>query len=424
MFKFLIKGLTRDRSRTLFPILIIAAGVALTVLLYSWLNGYKTLTISENARFNTGYVKVVTRAYSDMIDQKPFDLGMLDLDETLTELKNDYPDMIWIARIYFGGLLDIPNEKGETQTQGEVFGMGVDLFSNNIEKELLNLDMALVSGRLPEKSGEILISDEVAKKLIRPGRNDNITIIGSTMFGSIAMQNFVFVGTVRFGVRALDRGAVIIDLADAQRMLDMENAAGEILGFFPNYEYDEEATYTISSKFNEKYSDENDEFSLIMLPLREQNNLDTMLMQVESRLGLIVFIFIFVMSLVLWNSGLMNGIRRYGEIGVRLAIGENKGHIYRSMIMESIFVGFVGSVIGTFIGLIISYYLQYKGINISSLMKDISIIMSTTMKAQVDSTSYYIGFIPGFLASVIGAMISGIGIYKRKTAQLFKELET
>jgi putative ABC transport system permease protein len=37
--------------------------------------------------------------------------------------------------------------------------------------------------------------------------------------------------------------------------------------------------------------------------------------------------------------------------------------------------------------------------------------------------SFFIGFIPGLLATILGTSISGIGIYKRQTSQLFKELE-
>ena len=139
---------------------------------------------------------------------------------------------------------------------------------------------------------------------------------------------------------------------------------------------------------------------------------------------MMIFIFVFIMSLVLWNAGLMNGIRRYGEIGVRLAIGESKGHIYRMMIFESLMVGLAGTFLGTIIGLIFSYILQFNGIDITSLMKDATMIMSAKMQAQVNTTSYIVGFLPGVLASVMGAVISGIGIYKRNTAQLFKELET
>ena len=42
------------------------------------------------------------------------------------------------------------------------------------------------------------------------------------------------------------------------------------------------------------------------------------------------------MSIVLWNAGLIGSLRRYGEIGVRLAFGEDKGRLYRAMIVESL----------------------------------------------------------------------------------------
>jgi putative ABC transport system permease protein len=49
--------------------------------------------------------------------------------------------------------------------------------------------------------------------------------------------------------------------------------------------------------------------------------------------------------------------------------------------------------------------------------------MPAVFHARITSAAFFIGFIPGLLSTVIGTMLSGIGIYKRKTAQLFKELE-
>ena len=421
MLKFLAKGLLRDRSRSFFPILIIAAGVMLTVLFYSWINGYEIMMIAENARFETGHVKIVTRAYNEMIDQKPYDLGLMSVTEKIDVLNNEYPQMHWQPRIYFGGLLDLPDESGETLSQGEVIGFGVDLFTDSYERDLLNLMEALSNGNLPSKQGEILISQEVAEKL-GININDKVTIIGSTMYGSMAMHNFTVSGMVRFGIQAMDRGAVIVDIADVRLFLDMEDSASEILGFLPKY--DEDATFEISAIFNKTYSNEDDEFSEIMLPLRAQGQMEFLLTAMDERMGMFIFFFIFIMSIVLWNSGLMNGIRRYGEIGVRLAIGESKGHIYRSLILESILIGIAATIIGTAIGLVFSYFLQYYGIDMSSMLKDSKVIMSATMRAQVTPASYYIGFLPGVVASAVGAIFSGIGIYKRNTAQLFKELET
>jgi putative ABC transport system permease protein len=149
-----------------------------------------------------------------------------------------------------------------------------------------------------------------------------------------------------------------------------------------------------------------------------------MLGMVNTIGGIVVLVFVFVMSIVLWNAGLMNGIRRYGEIGVRLAMGEPKGGIYRAMIFESVCLGIVGSVLGTAIGLAVSYWMQVTGLDFSSMMQKSTITISSVMHARVTTTSYYIGFLPGVFASVLGTLFAGIGIYKRQTSQLFKELET
>jgi len=46
------------------------------------------------------------------------------------------------------------------------------------------------------------------------------------------------------------------------------------------------------------------------------------------------------------------------------------------------------------------------------------------MRAHISLTTYYIGFVPGIISTVVGSMLAGIGIYKRQTANLFKELES
>jgi len=70
-----------------------------------------------------------------------------------------------------------------------------------------------------------------------------------------------------------------------------------------------------------------------------------------------------------------------------------------------------------------SLYLQQHGLDLSSMMKNATILMPTVFHTKINATSYFIGFIPGLLSTVLGTALSGIGIYKRKTAQLFKELE-
>ena len=122
----------------------------------------------------------------------------------------------------------------------------------------------------------------------------------------------------------------------------------------------------------------------------------------------------------------MNGLRRYGEIGMRLAIGETKGHVYKSMILESLMIGFLGSFFGTIIGLAITSYLENVGLDYSKAIDSLNsanFAMPNVFYPQVTSELFYIGFFPGILATVFGTMLAGHAIYKREMAQLFKELE-
>jgi putative ABC transport system permease protein len=423
MIVFLFKGLIRDRSRSLMPLVTVIAGVMLTVLMYSWVKGGETEIIRANAHFSTGHVKVMSRAYAQNQDQIPNDLAFIGVGELISELKEKFPDVIWTPRIRFGGLLDIPDEQGETRTQGPVAGLAVDLLSDDSpEKEILNLDEALVRGRLPEKPGEVLISEGFAQRL-GVAIGETATLVSSTMYGSMTTYNFILVGTIRFGISAMDRGAMLVAMSDAQYALDMEDAAGEILGYYDDFIYRDKQAHDMAALFNEQYTDTEDEFSPMMVALRQQGGLSQTLDMASSVSSVLIAVFVVVMSIVLWNAGLMGSLRRYGEIGVRLAIGEEKGHIYRTLIVEALMIGVIGSVIGTACGVAISYYLQVQGLDISVTLKNASMIISDVMRARVTTTSYVIGFIPGLLATFLGTVISGLGIYKRQTSQLAKEFE-
>jgi putative ABC transport system permease protein len=424
MIRFLFKGLMRDRSRSLFPILTVVIGVMLTVFLYNWINGAEFNFIDSSARFNTGHVKVMSRAYSREAEQVPNDLALVGVRTLLDELQEQYPEMIWTPRIRFGGLLDIPDAQGETREQGPVIGLAVDLLSaGSPEPGIFKLEEVLVRGRVPQQAPDILISEDFARRLnVEPG--DTATLISVTMQGSMAVANFTVAGTIRFGVEAMDRGAMIADIAAVRAALDMEDAAGEVLGFFSDFLYRDEKAREIVARFNSDTSGDADEFAPVMDTLSNQAGMSDLLAMMEMFSSLILVVFIAVMSIVLWNAGLMGSLRRYGEIGVRLAMGETKTHIYGTLIMEALMIGALGTLIGTAVGLAESYYLQAHGLDIGFMMKNASLFVSNVMRAKVSSASYGIGFIPGMAATFLGASISGLGIFRRQTSQLMKELET
>ncbi len=424
MIGFLSKGLTRDRSRSMFPVLVITIGIAIVVLMEAYIAGAVGTMYRSTAKFTTGHVKIQTGAAIAEDVLGATDLSLLGNDALLANLEKEAPDMHFHERIYFGALLDVPDEHGETQFQSNSMITAIDLLTKRNEIQNMNLEKSLVEGRLPRSSSEVLLG-QVFKDNIGLELGDQITLIGGDIDGGMAVGNFTVVGTVRFGIIALDRSSLIMDLQGAQEFLAMPDGATEIYGFYNDDEYAYHRPAAFVKAFNTMYSKAEDEFSPRMRMLEEQNSLEEVMAIYANITGYINGMFVVIMAIVLWNTGLMSGIRRYAEMGVRLAMGETKRHVYYTLLIEAILVGIVGTIIGTAVGLVPAYFLQEVGFDISGMMggAQMSLVFEDRIRAQITESTFYAGIVPGILAPLFGALISGIGIFRRDTSRLFVELE-
>lgn len=422
MIKFLITGLLRDRSRSLVPVLIVTIGVALTVFLHAYITGFMGDTIEMNARFSSGHLKVMTRELAQNPELLSPELALLEVDQLITQISQRWPDTEWVPRINFGAMIDVPDNEGNTRAQGIVAGLALkDIGPQQSETLRLGLSRSLVEGQLLTKPSEALLSHTLAKRLgLKPG--DPFTLIGSDAFGGMAMANFVLSGTIRFGTEALDRAMVICQLSDVQQWLQMENSATELLGFLPDGFYNNRHALSIAQSFND-LQNESDEFSPFMKALSQQGTMGQYVQLTETWTFLLSLIFVLAMSLVLWNAGLLAGLRRYGEMGLRLAIGEEKRHVYWTLVLEAVVIGLAGSVGGTALGLFFAWLLQTYGLDITGLMQGSAVMFPDVIRARITTADYYIGYLPGVVSTVIGAMLAGIAVFRRQTAKLFKELE-
>ena len=426
MINFLFKGLIRDRSRSFFPLIIITAIVSIIIFFSGFLNGIYNSLFFNTALVNSGHIKVVTHAYNLEYQLLPNDLAILESDKLIDNLDKQYQEYIWTPRITFAGLLDVPDNNGETLTQSPVFALGIDFLSNNSTQfEVWNLHEKITKGKVFSNENEILLSEKLAERLnISPG--NVVTFIGSTMDGAFSTYNFLVSGIFNLNLGPIDKDMMIVDIKGAEIALDMENAASEILGYKKDLFFNDKETVSMRNEFNIQFSDTTDLYRPFMLALRDSNQMSTIVDFSNVIMFIIMALFLIVVTLVLWNMGIMNGLRRYGEIGMRLAIGETKGHVFKSMIVESLMIGFLGSFFGTIIGISVTSYLEKVGLDYSKAIDSLNssnFAMPNVFYPQVTSELFYIGFIPGILATVFGTMLAGRAIYSREMAQLFKELE-
>ena len=97
MIGFLVKGLVRDRARSLFPAATVIAGVMLTVFLQTYLAGINANMNDASAAFSTGHLKVASKAASNEADLASNELALSGVGALLDEIRR------WNA--YYGSLI-------------------------------------------------------------------------------------------------------------------------------------------------------------------------------------------------------------------------------------------------------------------------------------------------------------------------------
>ncbi len=431
MIRWILKGIMRDKTRSLFPLIVVTVGVTLLIFLLGFMEGVFSGMLEITAKLDTGQLRVVNKPFYDEEHLNPLDRSLAAQNQTLQWLKEKGdPRIEWAPRIRWGAIMDVPDEKGETKSQTPVIGMAIQMLDKNSpERERLNLEQTLVAGVIPSRSMEMLVGYKLAEVLeLKLG--DTVTLLGQNFDGGMATDNYKVVGFIRFGAAAMDKKMALIDLADAQQTFYMEDMVTDILGFLPrgvNYrEYDllkeDLISHLAAFKQNPPKEWAADDEPLILTVL-DQRNLRDLTVKFELIMKVIVGIFTFIMILVLWNAGLLNGVHRYGEMGLLLALGETHGKLMFLMAMEALMIGILGSAAGCLIGGGIVYYLQEVGIDMGSVFEQTGVMLSDVMRAQFSYKAFVYAVVPGVAASVLGNLIANLAIYQRSEANLFRELE-
>ena len=257
-----------------------------------------------------------------------------------------------------------------------------------------------------------------------------ITLIGQTFDSGLATDNFTVVGFIRFGVFAMDKKMVLIDLAAAQVTFDMENMVTDWLGYLPSnmsLRRYEELKNSLSQGLGELMKNPPKAWAKddipIVLSVLDQRNLGAIVDKFLIIRKFIIGIFLALMVLVLWNAGILNGIHRYGEMGLRLAIGETHRRLVMTLVLETLLISIIGSLAGCVLGGAVTWYFQEVGMNMGDNFAQTGLMIQDVVRARLSGGAFVRGIIPGLTAGVIGTLMASLAIYKRSEANLFRELE-
>lgn len=249
------------------------------------------------------------------------------------------------------------------------------LLTNFDEEKKSNLKLS--EGRLPEKDNEIVVGYQFAENLLTDAEREEMTqsneptggykgsLIGKTV--SMSLQSYemdeAFPETWDFTIVGITEKPAKDWLVDTNVLLDdswkdkfeevyTANVEGENGDLF----YTTTKIYTSSLEHVKAVTEELKEMGYSVYSVSEQlEQLDVFFMAFKIGLIFVGTIAVLIASIGIFNTMTMAVTERTREIGVMKAIGASPKLIQRLFLMESAWIGIIGTVLAVIISYAVSY---------------------------------------------------------------------
>jgi ABC-type lipoprotein release transport system permease subunit len=196
---------------------------------------------------------------------------------------------------------------------------------------------------------------------------DWLTVLAKTKEGAYEAIDFPIVGVLGTGNPLIDVNSVLLPLATAQYMLEMEGEATEVAVRFSSSGNEEETVARIDEALASAGAYE----------IKGWRDLESDFMSLVrmKRTGQMVLLTLFLlMALVgVTNTVLMAAFERTREIGMLMAMGMRGSGIRRIFLAEGALTGLVGGGIGTLLAAVLLAWIESVGVDLTAMYGDMDI---------------------------------------------------
>ena len=337
--KFAWQNTLRNRRRSLVTVSIAALGTAAILVAGGFaLSTYQGL--SEMAARSTGHLIIGKPDQFNKDEDTPLQHGLDNAQELRTQLLADPQVRHVLPRVEFSGLIS----NGEKSTV--MMATGIDPDSEFAVKGpflTVTAGEVLSSG---SKDPEVMLGEGLAKSLkAKPG--SSLTLLASTTEGALNAMDVRVKGTFSTGVPDMDRRFIYTDIATAQKLLNTQRVSS--LGVFM-------ARMEMTDAARQRFAAANP--TLTVQTWLDQaffyKSVKDLYNRIFGALGLIIgLIVVFVVT----NAMAMAIIERTREIGTLRALGTLPSQLLRTLGLEGMVLGGVGTVAGAMVAIAVTVFL-------------------------------------------------------------------
>lgn len=381
------KYLFLNKKRTFISALSLFVSCIIVAIGYGWIDGMIENLINSHKNIQTGNIRIVNKDFLKYEKFKSIEYTVENSSEIKENLFNildnffinkpkNLKNFQILERLKFNGFVG----KENNTALGQIYGIQYDK-----EKERFKLEKSLISGSANILMNEIIIAEGLAKKL-NLKENDEIIISCQTYEGGLNAKKYKVKGIIKLSLSMLNKSAIFMNIDDAKNLIKLDkNSSIEILLFFNN-----NYTETLTKKIKDELLKENNikkYENIYVQNLYENMGLLYSTYYIAQKVMYILFFFIvFLASFVIINTMMMNIFERINEIGTMKALGFTDKQIFFLHILEGTMMGALGGIPGAFVGYILTYIMNYYGLDFSYMMSNIDFLMDTLIrpKASID----------------------------------------
>lgn len=386
LFSLALRNIFRQKVRTAATLAAIAIGVSGLILAGGFVNDIFVQLGKAIIHSQTGHIQITRVGYSENKTRAPEKFLIKDGDELKSKLTSQIPGIDQaISRLGFTGVIN--NGRRDLGIVGE--GIEPD------GEAKLGTFLNYIEGRALTGTDHdgIVIGDGVAKSLgLKIG--DRVTIVMTLAAGAVNTLDFELVGIFQSFSKEFDSRAVRIPLDVAKTLMDTDGIHLLVVQLSDT----ESTSSTVASMKQQLANQGLDVTAWYALSDFYEKTVDLY----DRQFGVLRLIILIMVLLSVINSMNMTLFERTREFGTMRAIGDRSDWVFRLIMIESFWLGLLGSLLGIILGCLAALGISAIGI---PMPPPPNANLGYTALIRLDSTSVLTAGAVGFIASMLAAII-------------------
>ena len=341
------RNMWRNWRRTTIAAVAIVLGLVLLIFMDALIKGSDQAMFGNAVRLYGGNIQVHAAGFREKSNRQP----MIPLEDV---------DMVIQAALAQPGVVAVSkriNTGGMVSDRGGTFPVTITAVEPSVEAPISLVAENIAQGRFLLDGDEtaIVIGKGLAD-LLDVGVLEQVTLLGRRKDEDMRQHTMTIVGIYDLGLADAEKGMVFIPLAQAQTLYNLRDQETEVAITLASVGQENTLMAELQS---ELAGYEVDSWETLKPELRQTMDIKAAF---TSIFGLVVLL---IASIGVLNLMLMAVFERTREMGVLAALGLKGRQIMGLFLLEGVFIGLVGAVVGCVLGGALIVGLAQVGIDFS-----------------------------------------------------------